>query len=257
MVLVTHADLPFGGRVAARLLCGGDAVRAQVAGEGTARRQLNKLRSGGAEVISCDLLTPGPAAGRLWRAVTGVVHASLAATVGGKEVVASLSDLENETVIRQATAAGAQQLVLVSPPSAQGVRARLAESTLSYALLEPCTREPQVALGGKTFGRLLERRRQIFFLPLQGVADVAVFVASLGLRHARLRLPTEVRRYSDVVDTVETLLERPEPPLSDVLLAELVLGSPWKLVTPGVARVLGLSFSERYLEQVFAQLLEA
>jgi hypothetical protein len=256
VVLVTHAELPFGGRVAARLLCGGDAVRAQVAEVGASRRQLNKLRTGGAEVICCDLLEPDPKAkGRLWRGVSGVVHASLAATVGGKEVVASLSDLEDGAVINRAVAARAQGLVLLSPPTPPETRARLGSSGLPYTLLEPSTREAQVDLGGGAFGHLLERRRQIFFLPLQAVADIAVFAASLGLQHARLQLPTEVRRYSDLLGTVESLLERPEPPLSDALLAELVLGSPWKLVTPGVARALGLRFSERYLEQVFAQFL--
>jgi len=267
MYLVTHADQAFGGRVAARLLCGGDAVRAHVSARGPSR-QLNKLRTGGAEVIRGDLYgaltssnTSGSTSGstldkRLWREVTGVVHAPVTATTRGKEVVMSVSDLDAEAMVYQALAVRVRQLVLLSAPSQTDLRALLAHSGLEYALLHPHTPEAELDLGGGTRGRLLERRRQIFFLPLQGVADVAVFTASAGLKHVLLRLPTEARRYHNVVDQVERLLRLPECPLADALLAELLMGSPYKLVTPGVARVLGLTFGPDYVAQVFAQPLE-
>lgn len=258
MYLVTHADQAFGGRVAARLLCGGDAVRAHVSARQPSR-QLNKLRTGGAEVIRGDLhgaLTSGSTLDkRLWRGVTGVVHAPVTATARGKEVVTSVSDLGAEAMVYRALAVRVRQLVLLSAPPQTDLRALMARSGLEYALLHPHTRETELELGGAR-GRLLERRRQIFFLPLQGVADVAVFAASAGLKHALLRLPTEVRRYHNVVDQVEKLLRLPECPLADALLAELLMGSPYKLVTPGIARVLGLTFGPDYVAQVFAQPLE-
>jgi len=269
MYLVTHADQAFGGRIAARLLCGGDAVRAHVSARQPAR-QLNKLRTGGAEVIRGDLYgaltsdntsdnTSGTANAldrRLWRGVTGVVHAPVTATARGKEVITSVSDLGAEAMVYRALAVRVRQLVLLSAPPQTDLRALLARSGLEYALLHPHTQETELELGGGARGRLLERRRQIFFLPLQGVADVAVFAASAGLKHALLRLPTEVRRYHNVVDQVERLLRLPECPLADALLAELLMGSPYKLVTPGVARVLGLTFGPDYVGQVFAQPLE-
>lgn len=263
--LVTHADGPFGGRIAARLLCGGDAVRAQVSARHPSR-QANKLRTSGAEVICSDLFCSNPGGTgesdpRLWRGVTGVVHAPLSATTAGKEAVASLHDLsgrnpEDEAFVRTA-AVQARQLVLLSATAAAGTRSLLERSGLPYTLLYPCAAEPEIELGGGARGRLLERRRQILFLPLQQVADVAVFAASVGFKHALLGLPTVVRRYGSVAAQVEKFLRLPHSPLADTLLAELITGSPFKLVTPGVARVLGLEFGSTYLEQVFAQPFDA
>ena len=64
-------------------------------------------------------------------------------------------------------------------------------------------------------------------------------------------MPTLTRRYSDVIDEIERLLRLPETPVADLLLAELVMGSPYKLITPGVARALGLAFPQRICETGF------
>jgi hypothetical protein len=263
--LVTHADGPFGGRIAARLLCGGDAVRAQVSARSPSQ-QVNKLRTSGAEVICSDLFCSDPGRTgerdpRLWRGVTGVVHAPLSTTTAGKEVVVSLRDPalpdpEDEAFVCAATGR-VRQLVLLSAAASAATQSLLERSGLAYTLLHPCAPEPEIELGGGARGRLLERRRQILFLPLQQVADIAVFAASVGFKHALLKLPTMVRRYGSVAAQVEKLLQLPHPPLADTLLAELITGSPYKLVTPGVARVLGLTFAENYLEQVFAQPFDA
>jgi hypothetical protein len=259
--LVTHADGPFGGRIAARLLCGGDAVRAQVSARSPSR-QVNKLRTSGAEVICSDLGSgTGETELRLWRGVTGVVHAPLSTTAAGKEAVVSLRDPalpdpEDEAFVCAATGR-VRQLVLLSAAASAATQSLLERSGLAYTLLHPCAPEPETRLGGGARGRLLERRRQILFLPLQQVADIAVFAALVGFKHALLELPSVVRRYGSVAAQVEKLLRLPHSPLADTLLAELITGSPYKLVTPGVARVLGLTFAGNYLEQVFAQPFDA
>lgn len=251
MYLVTHADSAFGGRIAAQLLCSGEAVRARVSGQQPARR-LSKLRTGGAEVVYGRHGEPDKPDGQ-WHGVTGVIYAAFSETAAGREAVASLSDYGVETIIRAATTLR-RRLILVSTPPRAKTRVLLRRSGLAYTLFYTRTLESELKLGGGARGQLLERRRYIYFLPLQGVADVAV-AASVGIKHTLVGLPTEARRYHSVVEQVETLLRQPTPTLRDALLAELVMGSPYKLVTPGVARVLGLTFSPNYLEQVFAQTL--
>lgn len=254
MYLVTHADSAFGGRIAARLLCSGEAVRAHVSGQQPSRR-LNKLRTGGAEVIrELELSAPEEPDKRLWRGVTEVVHAAVSGTEGGKEAVASLTGLGAEAIIYAATTVRVRQLTLVIPPRAE-THTLLRRSGLKYTLFYPQTLGPELKFGGGARGQLLERRRLVYLLPLQRVADVAV-VASIGIKHALLRLPTEALRYHNVVEQVEQLLRRSTCPLPDALLAELVMGSPYKLITPGVARVLGVTFGSNYVEEVFAQAFE-
>ncbi len=252
MYLVTHADSAFGGRIAARLLCSGEAVRARVPGQQPARR-LSKFRTGGAEVVYDGLHGEPDKPDGQWRGVNGVIYAAFTETAGGKEAVASLSDYGVEAIVR-AAAVVRPQLILISTPPQAKTRVLLRRSGLAYTLFYTQTLESELRLGGGARGELLERRRYIYFLPLQGVADVAV-AASVGIKHTLVGLPTEARRYHSVVEQVETLLRQPTPTLRDALLVELVMGSPYKLVTPGVARVLGLTFSPNYLEQVFAQAL--
>ena len=253
MFLVTHADSAFGGRIAARLLCSGEAVRAHVSGQQPARR-LSKLRTGGAEVVYNGWHgEPDEPDVRLWHGVTGVIHAAFTETAGGKEAVASLSDYGVEAIIRAAATLRRQLILIGTPPQAK-TRVLLRRSGLAYTLFYTRTLESELKLGGGARGQLLERRRHIYFLPLQEVADVAV-AASTGIKHTLVGLPTEARRYHSVVEQVETLLRQPTCTLRDALLTELVMGSPYKLITPGVARVLGLTFSPNYLEQVFAQAL--
>jgi len=247
--LVTHADSAFGGRIAARLLCSGELVRAQVLRQQPARR-LTKLRSGGAEVVFTSRRGEPDGSVTPWHGVTGVIHAAFTETASGKEAVASLSDYGVEAIIRAAAVVG-RQLILVSTPPQARTLFLLRRSGLTYTLFYAQTLESELKLGGGARGRLLERRRHIYFLPLQGVADVAV-AASAGIKHTFLPLPTKARRYHGVVEQVETLLRQPSCSLHDTLLAELVMGSPYKLVTPGVARALGLTFGTNYLEQVFA-----
>lgn len=251
MYLVTQADSAFGGRIAARLLCSGEVVRALVSKQ--PGRRLRKLRAGGAEVVYNDGHGDLDKPGVQWRGVTGVVHAAFTETASGKEAIASLSDHGVEAIIRKAAAFGRQLILVSTPPRAQ-TRVLLRRSGLSYTLFYAQTLESEFKLSSGARGQLLERRRHVYFLPLQGVADVAV-AASVGIKHTLLRLPTEARRYHSVVEQVETLLRQPTCSLRDALLTELVMGSPYKLITPGVARALGLTFSPNYLEQVFTQTL--
>lgn len=257
MHLVTHADLAFGGRVAARLLCSGDAVRAHVSWRSQNPRQLNKLRTSGAEVFRATLPpfeAPRDASdSRLWHGVSGVVHASLTTASYGKETVASLSSVGVDALLRTAGLSAARQLVLLSPPPIGETCTLLQQGRFRYTLLQPEPPALELFAPGGLWSKIAERRRQIFFLPLQQTADVAVLAATAGLRGAVLRLPTAVRRYSSVVDRVETLLQDPSCHLSDSLLSDLMLGSPYKLVTPGVARALGLTFGDNYVTQAFAE----
>lgn len=111
MYLVTHADSAFGGRIAARLLCSGELVRAQVRRQPA--RRLSKLRSGGAEVVYTGGRGEPDGSAVQWRGVTGVVHVAFTETASGKEAVASLSDYGVEAIIRAAATVGPQ---LILPP---------------------------------------------------------------------------------------------------------------------------------------------
>lgn len=178
-------------------------------------RQVNKLRTSGAEVICSDLgCGTGETELRLWRGVTGVVHAPLSTTAAGKEAVVSLrdpADPEDDAFVCAAMGR-VGQLVLLSAAASAATQSLLERSGLAYTLLHPCAPEPETRLGGGARGRLLERRRQILFLPLQQVADIAVFAASVGFKHALLELLSVVRRYGSVVTQVEELLLLPHPP---------------------------------------------
>ena len=249
--LVTHADHALGKHIAARLLCSGERVRAHVSVQHPARtrRSIRGLGKAGAEVVNSDLYAPDEPANNLWDGIGSVLHASASGASFGKEAVVSVSELGTEKLIRAAETANVQGFVLLHPPTPE-IHKLLKHSTLSYTLF--CPEQLEVALSGGAHGRLLERRRMVVFMPLLRVADALVFAAAGGFECTTLDLPTVTRRYSHVVSEVEQLLSRPQTPVADVLLAELVMGSPYKLVTPGVARALGLTFPKKYLEKLFS-----
>lgn len=205
--------------------------------------------------------------GRIWRGVTTAVYLPATNVHHGKEVVASLSDAGLERFIERATEAGVQRVVLVATPppfqgagrSLDGVYAAAERGTLELALFVPTPPPgyaPLVTLEGGHQARLLERRRLLLFLPLQPLADALAYAASSPVLPPNpIALPAEVRRYSSVLGAVETMLEQTAargPGPEDALWAELVMGSPLKVVTAGVARTLGLEFppAAHYLARV-------
>lgn len=243
--LVTHADQLLGRRVALQFLRSGERVRAHV----SAHPRHEQLRRAGADVV-CHNYTQDGFADLNWRDVSSVFHASISGAAQGREAVLSLSDLGTEKLVQEAEKAGVQRFVLLYPPTLE-IRARLAGSPF-YTLLYPEATELEVVLSGSVRGRVLERRRLVVFMPLLRVTEVVVFASSGNFGGVTFRLPTLTRRYSDVIDEVERFLRLPETPVADLLLAELVLGSPYKLVTPGVARAFGLAFPKGYVRQVFS-----
>lgn len=212
---------------------------------------MQRLEKAGVEVSCADLYTPEGAA-RLWKGVGSVVHASASGVSRGKEAVVSVSDLGSSEIIQAAVAAKVDRFVLLHPPTPDVCKS-LEHSPLPYTLLCPELTDHEITFLGGAHGRVLERRRLVVFMPLPRVVDAAVFAASGGFERLTLTLPAQVRRYSDVLGAVEQLLSLPQTPVADPLLAELVMGSPYKLVTPGVARALGLEFPTSYLKKVFSQ----
>ena len=249
--LVTHADHALGRRVATRLLCGGERVRAHVSAYHPGRT--GRLEKAGAEIICSDYQLGGNPERwpELWHGIGSVIHASASGTSRGREAVVSVSDLGVEAMLQTAQAAQVSGFVLLHPPTLE-LHSRLKRSALPYTLFCPETQALAVTLSGGAHGRLLERRRLVVFMPLLRVVDALVFAASGGFERMTLHLPTVTRRYSQVVDDLEQLVSLPESAVADALLAELIMGSPYKLVTPGVARALGLTFPKRYLEQIFS-----
>ena len=245
--LVTHADQPFGRGVALQFLRRGERVRAQVA---VPHARHTYLRRAGAEVVLHDLYSSHGFASLEWREVSRVVHASVSGAVQGREAVLSLSDLGTEKLVQAAATAQVQRVILLHPPS-PGIQSRLEHSPLPYTLLcsEP---ELEVTFSGGGRGRVLERRHLVAFMPLSQVVEVVVAAASGEFRGVTLTLPTLTRRYSHLIDEVERLLRLPEPPVEASLLAEIVMGSPYKLVTPGVARALELNFPRGYAKRTLS-----
>ncbi len=199
-------------------------------------------------MVEGDLYASDALINIFWKGAQSVLHASTSGASRGQEAVVSVSEWGTERLIQAAETAKVRSFVLLHPPTPE-IHTMLKHSTLSYTLFYP--EQPEVTLSGGAHGRLLERRRMVVFMPLLRVADALVFAASGGFERMTLSLPTITRRYSSVVGEVEQLLSRPKTPIADALLAELVMGSPYKLVTPGVARALGLTFPNRYLKQIF------
>lgn len=246
--LVTHADHALGRHVATQLLGSGENVRIHAAQQHPARVQ--RLRRAGADALASDQSLSEPANPAVWHGVGSVVHASASGASWGKEAVVSVSDLGVQSLVQAAAEVSVQNFVLLHPPSPE-IRTQLERSALPYTLLCPETQD-LVAFSDGARGRLLERRRQVVFMPLLRVAAALIRAASGGFERMTLTLPTVVRRYDEVLDDIERFVSLPETPVADPLLAELVMGSPYKLVTPGVARALGLEFPKRYLEGVLS-----
>ena len=246
--LVTHADYLLGNRVATQFLRSGEHVRAHVSAPYAAHKQLRKA---GADVVGYDLYAQDGFDGLEWRDLSSIFHASVSGAARSREAVLSLSDLGAEKLVQQAEKAGVQRFVLLHPPTLE-IQVRLANGPLLYTLLCPEAPEREVILSGSVRGRVLERRRLVVFIPLLRVVEVVVFASSGNFGGFTFRLPTLTRRYSDVIDEIERLLRLRETPVADLLLAELVMGSPYKLITPGVARALGLAFPKGYVRQVFS-----
>lgn len=294
MYLVSHADGALGGRVAAKLLCSGARVRVIAPQQPLhlwRRRQLSKLRTSGAEVVRggevgedthtgaadndtyrADSLSKGSLAERAWRGVDTAVYLPATSVRCGKEVVASVGDVGTLAFVQAAAAAGVRRVVLLDATlyeraalrRLREVQLTAQQGALELVLLEPALPPEhalEIALAHGSRARLAERRRLLVFWPLQGLADAAARAAdSLTPRVSSILLPAVVRRYSDVLETVETLLasarrgslSHGDAHPEDVLWSEVVFGSPLKAVTAGVAGSLGLELppAARYLEAV-------